>query len=260
MDGNPRFQALVLAGSRPGQDPVAEAAGVPVKALAPVSGKPMLARVIEALIACPLIERIAMLGPQEILHQHPDIRDHAAALDWFESRATLALSLDSALAALFPGRPVLIVTSDHPLLRASWITYFLTAALDTKADLCLALADYDDLMRRLPQSRRTALRFRDRNYSGCNMFVLLSPRAIRVLDLWRLVEQQRKTPWRIIRVLGWAPLLRYACGRLTLAAALDVASVRSGAEVRAVIMPDPLAAVDVDKPDDLHLVQRLTAD
>ena len=38
--------ALVLAGARPGRDPVAEVVGVSIKVLAPVGGMPMVARVL----------------------------------------------------------------------------------------------------------------------------------------------------------------------------------------------------------------------
>ena len=43
------FTAVVLAGDRTADDPVARAAGVPCKALALVGGRPMVHRVLEAL-------------------------------------------------------------------------------------------------------------------------------------------------------------------------------------------------------------------
>ena len=43
------FTALVLAGDRTPDDPVARAAGVPCKALALVGGRPMVSRVLDAL-------------------------------------------------------------------------------------------------------------------------------------------------------------------------------------------------------------------
>ena len=46
-----RVATLVLAGSRPGSDPLLEGTGLPSKALLPIAGKPMLAHVLEALNA-----------------------------------------------------------------------------------------------------------------------------------------------------------------------------------------------------------------
>ena len=56
----PAFTALVLAGSRGPDDPVARAGGVAHKCLVPVAGVPMAVRVVETLAACPSIGRIAI--------------------------------------------------------------------------------------------------------------------------------------------------------------------------------------------------------
>ena len=52
------MNALILAGSRGPDDPMAKAAGVSHKALLPVAGVPMLLRVVETLRATPGIARI----------------------------------------------------------------------------------------------------------------------------------------------------------------------------------------------------------
>ena len=49
------IDALILAGSRGPDDPIAKLAGVPHKALAPIAGRPMLAYVLEAVRAVPLV-------------------------------------------------------------------------------------------------------------------------------------------------------------------------------------------------------------
>ncbi len=53
--------ALVLAGTRPGGDPLAQAAGVSHKALIPIGGVPMLQRVLVALAAVPAVARIVVV-------------------------------------------------------------------------------------------------------------------------------------------------------------------------------------------------------
>jgi hypothetical protein len=76
---------------------------------------------------------------------------------------------------------------------------------------------------------------------------------------WRRVEQERKRPWRLVRAFGWRPLLAYLLGRLTLDDAITRASHVIGARVAAVVMPYPEAAIDVDKPADLELAERILA-
>ena len=58
------WTALLLAGSRPGRDPFAEAHGTDLKALIPVGGVPMVARPAAALAPSPEIERMRVLTQQ----------------------------------------------------------------------------------------------------------------------------------------------------------------------------------------------------
>jgi hypothetical protein len=76
-------------------------------------------------------------------------------------------------------------------------------------------------------------------------------------DFWRQVDNQRKKPLRVVKVLGWMAILRYLLGRLTLAESLARISRRLGLKAGAVIMPFPKAAVDVDSVNDWRLVERI---
>ncbi|MDR6127827.1 hypothetical protein QE452_002491 [Sphingomonas sp. SORGH_AS438] len=109
-----------------------------------------------------------------------------------------------------------------------------------------------------PATRRTWLRFADGDWSGCNLFWLATPEAALAIGLWSQVEADRKRPWRIVWRLGPLLLLRYLFGRLTLAAAVRHLGRRAGVETAVVPSPFGLAAIDVDKPDDLDLVRTLT--
>ena len=110
-----------------------------------------------------------------------------------------------------------------------------------------------------PDAQRTYLRFRDERYSGANLYALLGPDARRAVAFWRRVEQERKRPWRLVRAFGWRPLLAYLLGRLTLDDAMARASGIIGARIAAVVMPFAEAAIDVDKPADLALVETILA-
>ena len=111
--------------------------------------------------------------------------------------------------------------------------------------------------RAFPETRRTYLRFADGAWSGCNLFHFASAEAKLAFDQWRMVERDRKRPWRIVRRLGPGLLLRYLFGRLPLFDAMEHLGRRVGLRVEAVASRHGLAAVDVDKPDDLVLARRL---
>lgn len=151
---------------------------------------------------------------------------------------------------------MLLTTADHALLRPEWVTDFLADA-SPDADVTVLLARRETIERDAPTTRRTYLRFADGDWSGCNLFLLATPQAQGALGLWRLVERDRKRPWRIVLRLGAAPLVSYALGHLTLKAALAEIGQRAGVRASVVEARSGLAAVDVDKPADLDLVRRL---
>jgi GTP:adenosylcobinamide-phosphate guanylyltransferase len=245
------FNALILAGSRSGVDPVADYAGVAHKGLIQLQDRTLLARVVEA---------VAAAGATRIGVSTGDagIRTALQALRVEPLESAPGPSQSVRLAAETLGTPLLVTTVDHALLRPEWIRRFLED-VPKDADVAALVARRDVVEAAAPGTARTYLRFADGDWSGCNLFYLANARALGVVDLWRRVEAERKKPWRIAGLLGAGTLVSYATGRLT----LDKAARRLGelANVRAAVVASPfgLAAVDVDKPADLDLVRKLVA-
>ena len=67
-----RLTALILAGSRGPDDPVARHAGQTHKALVPVAGVPMLLRVVRTLRQAPCVGRLALCIDRPTLEQLHD--------------------------------------------------------------------------------------------------------------------------------------------------------------------------------------------
>jgi CTP:molybdopterin cytidylyltransferase MocA len=245
--------AIVLAGSRGPADPVAVAAGVSHKALAPVAGTPMLARVLETLAAVPRIGRVlVVIEDPALVHGHPAFAPFRArgALTVLPATPSPSRSVLAALDAVPAPFPCLITAADHPLLTREMVEHF-WIRLPSDSDAAVALARAETVRAAYPGTRRTYLRFRDGAYSGCNLFALRTRAARSVVAFWRRVEQDRKRPWRMIRLLGPVPLLSFALGRLTLDGAVAALGRRTGTALATVEMPFADAAVDVDRPDDL---------
>ncbi|HXH15579.1 MAG TPA: nucleotidyltransferase family protein [Sphingomonas sp.] len=244
------FNALILAGSRGGVDPVAGYAGVSHKALIMLDGLTLLARVAQAL-------RDAGAGHIAVSVSDEPVRQAAIALGLtvLDAASGPSRSVRDGIEAL--GAPLLVTTADHALLQPDWITRFL-ADLPPHVDVAALLARRDVIEAAAPGTRRTYLRFADGAWSGCNLFYFATPRSIAALDLWAQVEADRKRPWRIVRRLGIGTLVRYMSGRLTLVDAIAHLGRLAGLDAAAVATPFGLAAVDVDKPADLDLVRSLT--
>jgi len=254
------FNGLVLAGERGPLDPLTEASGACCKALVPVGGKPMVLRVLDALAHSEEVGQILLSGPTRTqLAQNLELKDGISKgrWDWQQPGATPSRSAYAALQSLPQSTPVLLTTADHALLHADVVDHFCAAARQAGCDLAVALADHARVMAAFPDVRRTALRFRGGAYCGCNLYAFMTPESRRVAEFWGRMENDRKRPWRMVRTLGWAPLLAYLTKRRTLEETLQMLSRRLGLRICPVIMPFPEAAVDVDKPSDRDLAERV---
>ena len=243
------IQALILAGSRGGVDPVAAYGGVEDKAMIVVGNRTMLARVVDAL-------RAAGASRIVVSASAAAVRAHATDLGVAVIDAAEGPSASVGLAFEHMGAPLLVTTADHALLRPEWIQEFL-AAVPPQTDVAVLLASRETIEHDVGDTERTYLRFSDGAWSGCNLFYLATPRAAAAITLWQRVESDRKRPWRIVLRLGPILLLRYLMGRLPLNSALTHIGAMVGIRVAMVASPFGLAAVDVDKPADLDLARQL---
>jgi len=248
-----RWTAILLAGSRPGADPFAEAHGVDLKALIPVAGVPMVRRPVEALLASDNIAAVRVLA------QQPDrigaVLPADSRLTVSASQGTIAATLASLCTDPATPWPLLVTTADHALLDPAMIEDFCEMA--EGADIAVAVVDQAALMVRLSESKRTWIPFNGGAYSGANLFALGGPGALSAIALWRAVEQDRKKGWRLLWQLGPALFLGAMLRLLTLKQVLTRIGRKLELNIRPVVMSDPLACVDVDKQDDLELVEEL---
>ena len=259
-DSTGLVDVVLLAGDRGPGDPLAAAAQVAGKTLVPVAGTPMLSRVLSTLATWGGSERIVLVAPKSTAYEKAAARGLTGAdveLVWVQPAASLVASVRAGLAET-GSRRRLLLTADHALLKESWLDALLVAAARDPASVLVGLADWERVMARFPGSRRTRYRFSDRSVCGTNLFALHADDGVeRILQTWQQVEQERKKPWKIVSLLGWVNLGRYLAGRLSLSEAFATLSGRVGAVVHPVLMDDPLAAVDVDSPADLELVEQV---
>jgi len=247
--------AVVMAGSRPGGDPFAQAHGTDLKPLIPVAGEAMVRRPVGALLESRAVNRVLVLTQQP---------ERIGAVLPADPRLTVARSGDTIAATVLalvddPATewPLLITTADHALLSEATIEEFVATA--DGADLAVGVVEKSILMKRLPQSKRTWIPFRGGAYTGANLFLLHSPKVRAAIELWRSVEQDRKKGWRLLAAFGPAVLLGAVLRLRTLDQSLAALGRRLGLSIRAVQLCDPLAAVDVDKEEDLRLVESILA-
>ena len=245
-----RPAGLILAGRRGGDDPLlARCPDLASKALLPVAGVPMIEWVLARLRAAAAPVWVSGLteaeaGPGVVVA--PQAEGPAGAL-------AAAIEAGAPL-------PLLVTTADHALLDEAMLAEFLDKARASGADMAVGFAERAVIEARFPETRRTYLRFRDAAVSGCNLFYVRGPAALAAVRFWQRAEADRKTPWKLARHVGLGVLLRYLTGRLTIGGLFEHASKRTGARIAPVLMDRAEAAVDVDKPSDLALVEAVLAE
>jgi GTP:adenosylcobinamide-phosphate guanylyltransferase len=248
-----KYTAIVLAGSRPERDAFVESFGTDLKALIPVGGEPMVRRPVRALLESERINRMIVLSqaPERIASALPaDQRIAMRQSDATIASTMLALCLDKSTQW-----PLLVTTADHALLDAATVDEFCAAAED--ADIAVGVVERDALLRRLPDARRTWLKFRGGAFTGANLFALNTPKSAAAIELWRSVEQDRKKGWRIVALLGPIVLIGAAVRLLTIDAVLARLGRRLGLKIKAVRLTNPIAGVDVDKAEDHALAETI---
>ncbi len=261
MTGDGGWNALVLAAGRGPDDPMARAFGVSHKCLLPVDGVPMLRRVVETLRAYPRVRGISVVIEREdIAAQAFDGRlpEEVRVLPAAESAAASVLQ---ALEREGVQMPVLVTTADHALLNDTMLDACLKGADEEgDADLAIALVRREDVLAKWPEARRTWLKLGRDRVTSCNLFALRTQDALKAVAFWRQAEKNRKRPWKIALAFGIPALLRLLLGKGDARSVLEDLSRRLGLVARPVFMPMPEASVDVDKPEDLELVERILKD
>ena len=255
--------ALVLAGRRNAEDPLTRSRGATHRATLEVGGTPMLLRVVRALRASAGIGGVTIsIDDRGALDGVPELKAALAAGDLLVHRSldSPSRSVSDALAGCAPDETLLVTTADHALLTPEIVEHFTAAAAHSEADLLVGVVSRSLLDARYPETTRTYLRMRGEAWTGANLFCFRTDRARRAADFWVRVEHQRKRPWRLAWAFGPTALILFLLRRLDLDAALERASRAIGARIRAVPLPFPEAAIDVNRVTDLVLAERILAE
>lgn len=249
------IDALILAGSRPGPDPLLSGTNISTKALLPIAGIPMLVHVVRALRRHPRIGTIRILAQNSAELAKEPLLHGIANLSYENSGQGISASLSAALPA--GDQPILITTADNVLLTPAMVEQFLTSAADS--DVSVAMVEREVLLARYPESRRTWLKFRAGWWSGANLFWMRGQRAQPLLRFWSGIEKDRKKGLKIIAAFGPILMLGAVLRLFTIHQGVAKAGKRFGINAHVVAMSAPEACIDADKPDDIILIETIMA-
>lgn len=258
MTGSRIFTTILLAGDRPA-DVLAQQSPGKRKALLPLCGRPMILYVLDTLLAAKHIGAIVIVANNVAdIEGNNDVQAAIAqAAGRFSFREGAGSPAQSVLKIMedmkFDGA-VLVTTADNALLTAETLDAF-CAGVPGDVDAAVGLARQTDIQAAFPHVKRTYIRLGGEGYSGCNLFALTPGAGPKAARAWTEVEGRRKKPWQLIAHFGVWTLVRAVTGFLDLEAAFRAVSRAMGLKAHAVVLRDPVAAMDVDRPDHIPIAE-----
>ena len=243
-----RVDALVIAGGS--SDKLQKGSAVAKEALIPIGNKVMVEYVMDALECTPGIDKIAVVGPDEL----QSIFAHKERLIIAKEGESAIDSVINGLELLKPQDRLLILTADIPLITQAAISGFLELCQDPSIDLYYPIVPKEANDAKYPGIKRTYVTLKDGIYTGGNAF-LVNPNIIydRIETGKRLVKL-RKSPLALSSLIGWKFILKLLTKRLTIKEIEEKFSNLLDLKGKAIISPYPEIGIDVDKLSDLQFV------
>lgn len=259
--GDRTYTGLVLAASRGHLDPLAQTGGVSHKCFIDIGGQPMLRRVVEAVLASGRIGRtIVAIEPDSIEEAKAILAGlpGAEGIEYVASRENIAASVDAVAAPDL--LPLVITTGDNALHTSEMVGFFCSALDDVREDAAIGLTPARYILEKYPGETRAFHRFRDGAFSSCNIYALLTPRALKGTKVFASGGQFGKKPKRLIGAFGLSAFLLYKSRLLRLRTFLKFLSLAIGVKSAPVLMPFAEGPIDVDRMQDWDLANRIIRD
>ncbi|MEZ8217264.1 MobA-like NTP transferase domain-containing protein [Candidatus Fervidibacteria bacterium JGI MDM2 SSWTFF-3-K9] len=250
-------KAVVLAGG------VATWANMP-KALLTLNGKPIVLRIVNALLSLQQVKQIAVVGPNAVLEVLPE------SLIKVEASSDLWANTKLGINALQPQPDdyLLLCAADMPFVTEQSLREFLDAAIASEADLVYLAVPMASFQRLFGSEkvRRTCARLKEGVLTGGNLLLLRARALSNIVTFADRAIQYRKSRWQLGKMAGWKILLKWVLSHLPLVGQLFLVSVDEivkrgeellGCKCKAIIAELPELAFDIDEPEDYEFAQRV---
>ncbi|MCL2332558.1 MAG: nucleotidyltransferase family protein [Actinomycetia bacterium] len=248
-----QVDAVILAGGS------AEAidSRYPAKGLILVAGRPLVAWVAATLREARSIRRIVAVLPCGEA-DGIDLSSWTALVDQVVVHdGSFSENIGAGLGALPKDLQVVGVTGDIPALTPEAIDDLVAQTLARKAAVSYALISESDMAEQFPGSLRTFFRLKSGRYTGGNA-MLGDPRLYsRVNELTQKLFETRKSPLKMLRLIGLPFVIKLALGRLEPRDVEKKLTQLIDAPCAAVYTRYANIGADVDKPADIGPIERV---
>ncbi len=226
---------------------------VTAKALIEINSRPMVEYVIDSLKASKSVSKIAVVAPP--------ISHSSSWLDKVDllitSEGTLTENMKIGLSTLNSLHPVLIVSSDIPLITAEAIDDFINQCKKKDVDIFYPIISKKSVESLFPEVSRTYVFLREGIYTGGNVGLVNSQAILNNMETIQRAYKMRKSPVKLLRILGLRFILKFIFRRLAISELEEAVSQLLNSKSKAVVTDYPQIGVDVDKISDLNLVWKV---
>ncbi|HEX5273950.1 MAG TPA: NTP transferase domain-containing protein [Candidatus Rubrimentiphilum sp.] len=242
------MNAVITAGARVDAE-FARRIGTPVKALARVGGRTLLAAAIDAARQSG-VTRLAVVGGSDVREACAQSVD--AIIEESESGAA---NLQRALRAWNDEEPLLYMTSDMPFIDGAGLHEFIESA--PPAALALPVTACSDFERRFPGAPPFGIDIGGERIVNGGVFWIPARAAPAVEAFAMRFFDARKSLTRMALLLGPVLCLRFGLRRLTIAALEKHARRRLGIPAVAIRGASPDLAYDIDTLDEYVYAEKI---
>ena len=256
-----RYTALVLAAARGGaRDPLAQAGQVSHKAFIDLAGEPMLRRVVEGVVDSGRVGQVIVSIEQDAMEEAKQVLAGLEAqvpIVYTRSHESIGVSV-AAIEQAFPDAlPMIITTGDNGLHTGEIVRSFCDQLDSVTADGALGLTDARHVLEKYPDGARAFHRFRDGQFSSCNLYAFLTPRAFKGAAIFNGGGQFGKKPKRLIGAFGLAAFLVYKSRLIKVRPFIRFLSRAIGVSTAPVFLPFAEGPIDIDRMNDWQLAERI---
>ncbi len=249
------MKCVILAGGRITEsDPLFQYTGGKPKALIKLGDKTLLEWVIKAMRESSWVDEIAVVGverPNSIkadfpVHFLPDhgslVSNGFAGIAWARQRNPEASS-------------ILFCNADIPAITGALVDEHISACRPFDKVAYYAFVTRQTMDKRFPGARRTYTRLDGGDVASCDLVIIRPELADTDRRLWDSLENVRKHPWKVARIVGARTLVTLMLGQLTISDIESTAERILGKSVKVIISDRAELAMDIDKPAHLELMR-----
>ncbi len=226
---------------------------IPLKALLPICGKPMLEWVIGALKKSKFVRRIFVVGMKK--EQFPD--DDVIYIPFPpESKITEKLEAWNQWFISNEGGPpeyVAVASGDIPTIKPTAVDHFIENALKLDADFVQSIVTKEVMDETFPGSGRSFYNFKKNRICAGDLYLFRAHKFSKWKKKLQKIQEKRKNFFLIAFFLSPFRSIQAMRGKLSLKQAEKIFARALGLKGKSLTVPFAEVAMDVDKPHQYEL-------